>query len=219
MYIQHSMNDRDVLAVMFQFLVGKHTIEEYRCKLTYIWDSATKMSSDIVTRNHSKAWKRSLPGFPQNIVKSFTKFQNTQLASCTLPSIWKTTTSPGLNLNCNGFIRVFPKTVVPQNGWFIRETPIRIDDLGGKNPIFGNTQNLCLGDFRKLCLAIFTDFVGTLKWHKVQGFTEKTCETTWKRMLFQQRPNWVSCGSENKVRNLAKVCKSNWNKVVFHFES
>ena len=27
-------------------------------------------------------------------------------------------------------IRVFPKIMVPQNGWFIRETPIKMDDLG-----------------------------------------------------------------------------------------
>ena len=32
---------------------------------------------------------------------------------------------------------LFPKIVVPQNGWFIRESPIKIDDLGGFPPIFG----------------------------------------------------------------------------------
>ena len=35
-------------------------------------------------------------------------------------------------------IWVFPKIVVPQNGWFIMENSIKIDDLGGKPPIFGN---------------------------------------------------------------------------------
>ena len=32
--------------------------------------------------------------------------------------------SPGSN------IWVFPKIGVPQNGWFIREIPIKMDDLG-----------------------------------------------------------------------------------------
>ena len=35
-------------------------------------------------------------------------------------------------------IWVFPKIGIPQNGWFIKEYPIKMDDLGGKPTIFGN---------------------------------------------------------------------------------
>ena len=36
-------------------------------------------------------------------------------------------------------IWVFPKIVVPKNGWFIMENHIKMDDLGGFNPLFSET--------------------------------------------------------------------------------
>ena len=39
-------------------------------------------------------------------------------------------------------IWVFPKIGVPQNGLFIMENLVKMDDLGG-TPIFGNTHLLC----------------------------------------------------------------------------
>ena len=36
--------------------------------------------------------------------------------------------------------RVFPKIEVSQNGWFLVENLVEMDDLGGKPTIFRNTQ-------------------------------------------------------------------------------
>ena len=36
----------------------------------------------------------------------------------------------------NTIIWVFPKIVVPQNGWFIMENPIKMDEFGGKTHYF-----------------------------------------------------------------------------------
>ena len=40
----------------------------------------------------------------------------------------------------HGKIWMFPKIGVPKNGWFIMENSIKMDDLGGKPTILGNTH-------------------------------------------------------------------------------
>ena len=45
------------------------------------------------------------------------------------------------------YIWVFPKIMVPQNGWCIRENPIKMDDLGA--PLFLETPIYTYKDIYK----------------------------------------------------------------------
>ena len=71
-----------------------------------------------------------------------------------------------LNLNLNHFKWVFPKIGVPQNGWFIMESPFEMDDLG-ENPLFLETPILVSMSLHLSRKLFFLRLMGT--------FVEKCC--------------------------------------------
>ena len=85
---------------------------------------------------------------------------------------------------------VFPKIGIPQNGWFIMETPIKMDDLGG--PLFSETS-ICSYQTRFVkttCSFDFGDIMTFSARTRTLAHTHTHTHTLWQKLRHQVPKSW-----------------------------
>ena len=80
-------------------------------------------------------------------------------------------------------IWVFPKIGIPQNGWFIVENPIKMDDLGGKPPIYWKT---------KVLTFVSDNHYGSLAWsNRTSRFDRSSLPVHSHQWHYLGSPPWI----------------------------
>ena len=129
-----------------------------------------------------------------------------------------------LNVKSYEAIWVFPKIVVPQNGWFIRENPIKMDDLGIplflETPIWSSKWKFWISLVNEVpghwSYSCFLMFVGsTLNLHITLLGLWPHCraETLWKKSMHMNPKTHLCASTEDHGGWESPRVKSNCSTI------